>query len=407
MATALGWGRAGLLLAASAVVACGWSGDVGPMRSGTTDGSFRYPSLPNAVPMPTATTNVSDNDAGLPNVLVLLTDDQRHDTVHALGNQLIQTPNIDRLAHAGTSFTQASCQGGLSGAVCITSRAALMTGRTINDLDGADTIPVDHTTLPELLRQAGYFTFATGKWHNDIASHVRIFDYAANIFFGGMHFPEDGGQEHPLYFHFDPTGIYPAEAQLPDNFLPEHPFDNGELHNRDEDLLPIPRDPVLVRKEIAAYYGMISEVDAQIGRILDALEQQNLRDRTLVIFAGDNGLALGSHGLLGKQNVYDDSVRVPMIISGPGIAANVVSDRFAYLHDLLPTVASLLGIDPPMSSQGNALLNANAARPRQVAYHQYRDLHRAIRTVDDLKFIGYRLTGGAQCTGRQSRRDVK
>jgi arylsulfatase A-like enzyme len=161
--------------------------------------------------------------------------------------------------------------------------------------------------------------------------------------------------------------------------------------------LPIPRDPALVRKEIAAYYGMISEVDAQIGRILDTLAEQKLLDQTMIIFAGDNGLALGSHGLLGKQNVYDDSVRVPMIITGPGIAANVVSDRFAFLHDLLPTVAALLGLAPPVSSQGNALLGANAALPRQIAYHQYHDIHRAIRTADHWKLIGYRLTvTGAQ-----------
>ncbi len=394
-----------------------------------------------------------------PHVLVLLTDDQRYDTVHALGNQLIQTPNIDRLAYAGTAFSQAACQGGVNGAVCITSRASLMTGRTINHLEGDDgageIIPVEHTTLPELLRQAGYVTFATGKWHSDIASYMRMFDHADNILFGGMFPLEEGGQAHPMLYHFDPTGAYPPEARfqgdrfsstmfadtaidfiktlpmegrpffgyvaftsphdprtppppfdtmydpnqtpLPDNFLPEHPFDNGELHNRDEDLLPIPRDPALVRKEIAAYYGMISEVDAQIGRILDTLAEQKLLDQTMIIFAGDNGLALGSHGLLGKQNVYDDSVRVPMIITGPGIAANVVSDRFAFLHDLLPTVAALLGLAPPVSSQGNALLGANAALPRQIAYHQYHDIHRAIRTADHWKLIGYRLTvTGAQ-----------
>ena len=397
-------------------------------------------------------TPIAQPDAAprLPHVLVLLTDDQRHDTVHALGNRLIQTPNIDRLARAGTSFTQAACQGGLSGAVCVSSRAALMTGRTINHLDGADTIPANHTTLPEMLRQAGYFTFATGKWHNDRASHVRIFDYADNIFFGGMHFPEDGGHEHPLLYHFDPTGAYPPEAQfrgdkfssvmyadaaiafirtlptlgrpalvyvaftsphdprtppppfdtmydpsqtaLPDNFLPEHPFDNGELHNRDEDLLPLPRDPDQVRKEIAAYYGMISEVDAEIGRILDALVEQKLLDQTIIIFAGDNGLALGSHGLLGKQNVYDDSVRVPMIIAGTGIASNVVDEKFAFLHDLMPTVATLLGLDPPTSSEGNPLLGPGAALSRQNAYHQYLDIHRGIRTADRWKLIGYRLT---------------
>jgi arylsulfatase A-like enzyme len=385
-----------------------------------------------------------------PNVLILFTDDQRYNTVHALGNPLIQTPNMDRLARAGTSYSQASCQGGLNGALCITSRAALMTGRTLNHLDGGGLIPPEHTTLPELLRQAGYFAFATGKWHNDVASFARIFDGGDNIFFGGMHFPGDGGHEHPLLYHFDPTGAYPAEAQfqgdkfsstmyadaaigflqtlptdgrpffcyvaftsphdprtppppfdtmydpnqipLPDNFLPEHPFDNGELHNRDEDLLPIPRDPDQVRHEIAAYYGMISEVDFEIGRILDTLEQQGLSDNTIVVFAGDNGLALGSHGLLGKQNLYEESIRVPLILVGPGIAANVVKDQYAYLHDILPTMTSLLGLVPPASSQGSALLGQNAAFSRPNGYYQYTDLQRAIRSPDHWKLIGYRLT---------------
>jgi arylsulfatase A-like enzyme len=388
-----------------------------------------------------------------PNVLILLTDDQRHDTVHALGNQMIQTPNMDRLARAGTSFTQASIQGGIGGAVCITSRAALMTGRTINHLDGADTIPASHQTLPELLRQAGYVTFATGKWHNDIPSHVRSFDTGDNIFFGGMHFPEDGGHEHPLLYHFDPTGTYPLEsrfvgdrfssvmyadaavafletapqlgrpffayvaftaphdprtppapfdamydpAQTPlwENFMPQHPFDNGELRNRDEDLLGFPRDPALVRKEIAAYYGMISEVDSQIGRILDALEQQGLRDNTIIVFAGDNGLALGAHGLLGKQNLYEESARIPMIVAGPGIAANATDERFVQLHDVMSTLADLLGIDPPATSEGIAFLGPHAAAfSRPTSYHQYYEIHRGIRTTDQWKMIGYRAADG-------------
>jgi arylsulfatase A-like enzyme len=396
----------------------------------------------------------SDSDAvldRLPNVLVLLTDDQRFNTVHALGNPLIRTPAMDRLAYAGTSFSQAGCHGGINGALCITSRAALMTGRTINHLDGAgDVIPPGHTTLPELLRQAGYVTFATGKWHSDRASFARIFDQADNVFFGGMHFPEDGGHEHPWLYHFDPSGSYPAEAAfqadkfssvmyadaaiafikavpadagpflayvaftaphdprtppapfdgwysaddipLPDNFLPEHPFDNGELHNRDEDLLPLPRDPAAIRKEIAAYYGMISEVDAEIGRILDTLAQRNLLDRTIVVFAGDNGLALGAHGLLGKQNLYEESMRVPLILAGPGIAANAVDTRYAYLSDLLPTVASLLGLAPPATSEGSALLGARTAASPAHAYHQYREIQRGIRSADHWKLIGYRLT---------------
>lgn len=184
-----------------------------------------------------------------------------------------------------------------------------------------------------------------------------------------------------------------SQTPLPDNFLPEHPFDNGDLHNRDESLLDIPRDPELIRQAIAAYYGMISEVDSEIGRILDTLDQQGLFENTIIVFAGDNGLALGAHGLLGKQNLYEESMRIPMVFVGPGIAANVVSEQFAQLHDLMPTLAALLGIDPPASSEGSALLGANAAAfSRPAAYFQYYEYHRGIRTADRWKLIGYHLT---------------
>ena len=96
---------------------------------------------------------------------------------------------------------------------------------------------------------------------------------------------------------------------------------------------PIPRDPELIRQQIAAYYGMITEVDCEMGRILDTLEQRGLFENTIIVFAGDNGLALGAHGLLGKQNLYEESMRIPMIFVGPGIAANVVSEQFAQLPD--------------------------------------------------------------------------
>jgi arylsulfatase A-like enzyme len=439
-----------LLVASGLLVSTGASGCVTPPATTTDAGSIQHDD--GSTVAKDVVGSDSDSSAPIrPNVLILLTDDQRYDTVHALGNQMIQTPNMDRLVRAGTSFSQATCLGGINGALCMTSRAALMTGRTINHLNVAGDISPDQTTLPELLRQAGYVTFATGKWHNDMPSHTRIFDQADNIFFGGMHFPEDGGHEHPLLYHFDPTGAYPVEARfvgdkfssvmyadaaiefletvpqdgrpffayvaftaphdprtppppfdtmydasqtpLPDNFLPEHPFDNGDLHNRDESLLDIPRDPALVRKEIAAYYGMISEVDSEIGRILDTLEQQGLFDNTIIVFAGDNGLALGAHGLLGKQNLYEESMRIPMIFVGPGIAANVVTEQFAQLPDIMPTVAALLGIDPPASSEGSALLGAHAtAFSRATAYFQYTNLHRGIRTTDHWKLIGYRLT---------------
>lgn len=138
-----------------------------------------------------------------PNILILFTDDHTYHAVGALGNKVVKTPHMDELVKNGTTFTRASCLGGKHGALCVVSRAGIMTGRYLNSLQGgADVIPTDQTMMPEYLKKQGYKTFATGKWHNDKASHFRAFDEADNIFFGGMHFPNEGGHEHANLYHY-------------------------------------------------------------------------------------------------------------------------------------------------------------------------------------------------------------
>jgi len=100
---------------------------------------------------------------------------------------------------------------------------------------------------------------------------------------------------------------------------------------------------------------MVSEMDAQVGRILETLEKSGLRENTLIIFAGDNGLAVGQHGLLGKQNLYEHSIRVPMIMAGPGVPSNVKTNGFTYLSDITPTVYEYLGIKAPSSVEGQII----------------------------------------------------
>jgi arylsulfatase A-like enzyme len=136
--------------------------------------------------------------------LFILTDDQRFDTIAALGNAAIHTPNMDRLVAMGTSFTQAHIPSGTVGAICCPSRAMLHTGRTLFHLeqDGAS-IPESHTTMGEWFRAQGYETFGTGKWHNGRESFHRSFTDGEHIFFGGM-------TDHwnvPCY-HYDSTGVY-------------------------------------------------------------------------------------------------------------------------------------------------------------------------------------------------------
>ena len=135
-----------------------------------------------------------------------------------------------------------------------------------------------------------------------------------------------------------------------------HPFDNGHLHGRDESLAAHPRDPDEVRRHIADYYGMISHLDAQIGRLLDALQAAGLADDTIVVYTADHGLAVGQHGLLGKQNVYDHSLRVPLLVRGPGIPAGQRREGLCYLHDVFPTILDLAGVPVPSGCEGISLV---------------------------------------------------
>ena len=169
--------------------------------------------------------------------------------------------------------------------------------------------------------------------------------------------------------------MYPNEnIELPKNFMPEHPFEIADERIRDEVLLPFPRTPEAVQKEISDYYGMITATDAQIGRILKALEASGKGDNTIIVFAGDNGLALGQHGLLGKQNVYEHSVSVPLIFCGPNIPENVKTSAFAYLHDVFPTLCGLTGLEIPESVETEDLtpiIEWNAKEVRSSMLYAY------------------------------------
>ena len=147
----------------------------------------------------------------------------------------------------------------------------------------------------------------------------------------------------------------PDEIELPPNFACMHPFDNGHLHGRDESLAAHPRDADEIRQHIADYYGMISHLDAQIGRLLDALAATGHADDTIVVYTADHGLAVGQHGLLGKQNVYDHSLRVPLIMRGPGIPAGQRCEGLCYLHDVFPTILEMAGVPVPDGCEGISL----------------------------------------------------
>jgi len=148
----------------------------------------------------------------------------------------------------------------------------------------------------------------------------------------------------------------PEDVDLPSDFLPVHPFNNGWMTGRDEQLAPWPRTPAVIRSQIAEYYGMVTHLDDQIARILRCLEELDLRKNTIIVFASDNGLSLGSHGLLGKQNLYEHSTRVPLIICGPGVPSERVSGALVYLHDVMPSLLDMAGLPEPPGIDGQSLV---------------------------------------------------
>ncbi len=186
----------------------------------------------------------------------------------------------------------------------------------------------------------------------------------------------------------------PDRLPLPVNFLEAHPFDNGELAVRDERLAPSPRAPADVWAHLAEYYAMISHLDARLGDIIEAVRRNGLLENTIFALAGDNGLALGQHGLFGKQNLYEHSTRVPLILAGPGIPRGQRRDSLVYLSDLFPTLCDLTGVAIPDTVEGVSLAPVlrTGASVRDSLYLAYTDKHRGVRTRRH-KLIEYVVEG--------------
>jgi arylsulfatase A-like enzyme len=177
---------------------------------------------------------------------------------------------------------------------------------------------------------------------------------------------------------------------LPKNYLPVHPFDNGEMVVRDEQLAPWPRTEDEVRKQLHEYYAVITAMDHHIGRLLGTLKDLGQYDNTIIVFSADHGLAVGSHGLFGKQNLYEDGMRVPLVFAGPGIPKGR-SEALVYLFDLYPTLCGFAGATAPAGIDGKSLkpiIEGKATGVRDAIFTAYRDVQRAVRN-DRWKLIRY------------------
>jgi len=419
-----------------------------------------------------------------PNVLFIFTDDQTYTSLHALGNDEIKTPNLDRLVASGTTFTHAYNMGAWNGAVCLASRAMINSGRSVwraheqaRRWASGDAAAREQAWAP-LMAGAGYRTYMTGKWHVDApadelfhtARHIRpgmprdgfvhhevyglyqrhadtppldsvlavlppgynrplgpeddTWDPSDPKFGGfweggkhwseviaddGIEFLQDASQHDDPFFMYlafnaphDPrqapkefVDLYEAgELRVPTSFQPLYPnqekIGNGRKL-RDEALAPFPRTGFAIRTHKKEYYAIITHLDAQVGRILEVLDATGQADNTVILFTADHGLAMGRHGLLGKQNLYDHSVRVPLVLAGPGIPAGAKNSTDVYLQDVMATALDLAKIEKPDYVEFNSLLpllQDDSSTPYPAVYGGYVNWQRSIRQ-DGYKLLVY------------------
>jgi arylsulfatase A-like enzyme len=405
-------------------------------------------------------TTRADDVAKRPNILFIFSDDQCFDALGALGNDQVQTPNLDRMVRSGLTFTHAYNMGSWSPAVCVASRTMLNTGRFLWRAEAvygtAEQERQAGRWWPLLIKSAGYDTYMTGKWHVR-ADAERSFDFVTHVRPGmpnqtpeGYHRPIEGqadawspydarfegfwkGGKHwsevladdaeaflqqaaqrdnPFFMYLafnaphDPrqspksyVDRYPLEnLQLPANFLPEYPFNEAMGSGRglrDERLAPFPRTEFAVKVNIQEYLAIITHMDTQIGRILDALQRTGKADHTYVIFTSDHGLAVGQHGLMGKQNMFDHSIRVPLIVTGPDIPKNQRVDGDVYFQDVVPTTLQWAGVDVPDFVEFRSLMpivRGQRERNYDAIYGAYLKRQRMVRQ-DGYKLILYPTIG--------------
>lgn len=385
-----------------------------------------------------------------PNIVFIFADDQCYDAVSSLGynNELI-TPNIDRIANNGTAFIHAFNMGAWQPAVCIASRAMLNTGRFIWDAQkidnhkAQDSLAREQKLWSQLMKNAGYDTYMTGKWHLKIKAE-EVFDHVAherpgmpadafvsnyNSVFaklknsyeqdgdvsavmpngysrpqseldtswlpwdttkggyweGGKHWSEVLGDdalafidlakegEKPFFMYLafnaphDPrqspkkyVDMYPLDKiSVPASFQSEYPYKDEVGCSpvlRDEALAPFPRTEYSVKVNRQEYYAIISHMDHEIGRILDALEASGKADNTYVFFTADHGLAVGNHGFMGKQNMYDHSIRPPLLVSGPNVPKGERIEAAVYLQDIMASSLEIAGVQKPDYVKFSSLL---------------------------------------------------
>lgn len=311
----------------------------------------------------------------------------------------------------------------------------------------------DYMFWGQMMKKAGYDTYMTGKWHVNFpadsvfqtVSHIRpgmpktvssAYDRPKSendtvwlpwdvknggYWDGGKHWSEVVGDDavhyldiakenkNPFFMYLafnaphDPrqspkkyVDMYPVEnVAVPGSYLPLYPYKDSIGCGpglRDERLAPFPRTEYSIKVHRQEYYAIITHMDEQIGRIIAHLKETGLDKNTYILFSADHGLAIGNHGLVGKQNMYDHSMRVPCILVGPDIPKNEKLDMQIYLQDLMATSLDLAGVEKPEYVEFNSLLPAISGKtkvsPYPEIYGAYMNLQRMVRS-DKYKLIIY------------------
>ncbi|MRI01304.1 sulfatase-like hydrolase/transferase [Kriegella sp. EG-1] len=392
-----------------------------------------------------------------PNFLFVLVDDQSpYDLQVYDSKSILETPNISKLAKEGMVFESARHMGSWSGAVCTPSRHMIMTGRTLwhlpsrgNFVNPDEPVGLEKQSMGAVFNKAGYNTMRTCKkgnsypaaneqftvvndatkrggteetgsaWHSkQVLTYLNERESKADenpflIYFGFSH-PHDTRDGTPELLakygatnHTDTLSLPPANEKQPplqENYLEAHPFFHGHPKLRDEERVSgvwKNRDEQTVRNELGREYACSENIDIQLGKVLKKLEAMGELENTYIIYTSDHGMSIGRHGLMGKQNLYEHTWRVPFIINGPGIEAGKRVEGNIYLLDILPTLVDLAGIEMPNTIEGTSfkpIIDGEKDKIRDVMYGVYSGGTKpGMRTVKkgDWKLIKYDMMDGA------------
>ena len=351
--------------------------------------------------------------ADRPNFLFIVVDDQSPYDLKAYDpDSALETPVLDRLAAEGTVIDGAHHMGAWVGAVCLPSRTMIMTGRSVWHIPGRrkggnpnasnpELVPpnIADNTMAAVFNRAGYDTMRTCKrgnsyeaanarftvrrdatkrggtaetgsaWHSkQVLEYLKEREASKDtdpflIYFGFSH-PHDVRDGTPELLakygavnHRDRDSLPPAnpeQPKLPINYLPAHPFHHGQPGLRDEEKVSgvwERRDERTIRNELGREFACSENIDIQIGKVLKKLEAMGELDNTYIVYTADHGMAIGRHGLQGKQNLYEHTWRIPFIVKGPGVRKGVRAKGNIYLMDVLGTFCDLAGIEKPATCE--------------------------------------------------------